>query len=268
MRFEINGNQIYAATGGRQHQEGKPWIVFIHGSGFNHLVWIQQTRALAYDGWNVLAPDLPGHHLSAGEPVFGAEAMAAWMLEAMDAAGCGKAVLCGHSMGGLVALELARRAPERVEAAIFVATASAIPVNELLMNLARNDEESAFGAMVAWAYGAHAHNHENSWPGSSQIYAGLDIMRLNRQGALLTDLSTCASYSTGVESARAASIPTLCVFSKLDRMTPVKGGFTLADALYDNQTILLANCGHAIPTESPRELNSAIRKFLAARFKG
>jgi pimeloyl-ACP methyl ester carboxylesterase len=194
--------------------------------------------------------------------------MAAWMLDAMDVAGCGKAVLCGHSMGGLVALELARRAPERVNAAIFVATASAIPVNDRLMTMAEKDEESAFGAMVAWAYGPHAHNHENSWPGSSQVFTGLDIMRLNRQGALLTDLSTCAGYATGAESARAARFPTLCVFSKLDRMTPVKGGLALADALTDNQTILLANCGHAIPTESPRELNSAMRKFLAAGFNG
>lgn len=265
MLIKVDGTETYAATGGREHQPDRPWLVFVHGSGFNHLSWMLQTRALAYDGWNVLAPDLPGHYLSRGKPLSGIETMAEWLLKAMDVVGCKQAVICGHSMGGLVALELAQKHPKRVKAIVFVASANAIPVNKYLLELAADNEEKAFASMVAWAHGEEAHNHENTWPGSSLIYNGIDIMRLNKSGTLSVDLQSCNSYKSGTQSAETIDCPTLCVFSKLDKMTPVRGGLILAAALGDNETTLLDDCGHSIPSERPRELNAAIRKFLAAK---
>ncbi|MEM7463620.1 MAG: alpha/beta hydrolase [Pseudomonadota bacterium] len=265
MLIEVEDIDSYAATGGRDHQSDKPWMVFIHGSGFNHLAWMLQTRAMAYDGWNVLAPDLPGHYLSKGEPLAGIEDMAKWLLKAMEAVGCKQAVICAHSMGGLIALELARLKPDAVKAIIFVATANAIPVNKHLLDMAAANEEKAIASMIAWAHGEEAHLHENTWPGSSLIFNGIDIMRLNPAGTLSVDLQSCNDYEHGIERAEQVECPTLCVFSKLDRMTPVKGGMALAKALSDNETIVLDNCGHSIPSERPRELNAAIRDFLAAR---
>ncbi|MEZ5792610.1 MAG: alpha/beta fold hydrolase [Nitratireductor sp.] len=64
MHFEVDGIPAYASTGGRKHDPDKPWIVFLHGAGSSHLSWVLQTRALSYDGWNVLAPDMPGHNLT------------------------------------------------------------------------------------------------------------------------------------------------------------------------------------------------------------
>jgi len=46
----------------------KPTVVFIHGVLNDHSVWILQSRYFAHHGWNVLAPDLPGHCRSAGSP--------------------------------------------------------------------------------------------------------------------------------------------------------------------------------------------------------
>ena len=43
--------------------------------------------------------------------------MADWLLALLDAAGVQQAALVGHSMGSLIALEAAARAPERVDAA-------------------------------------------------------------------------------------------------------------------------------------------------------
>ncbi|MGI9401456.1 MAG: alpha/beta fold hydrolase [Rhizobiaceae bacterium] len=267
MLIKVDNVETHIATGGREHHPDKPWMVFIHGSGFNHLSWMLQTRALAYDGWNVLAPDLPGHYLSKGDPLEGIEAMADWMLKAMDAVDCQQAVICAHSMGGLIALEMAHKQPDRVRAIIFVATADAIPVNKYLLDLAAKNEDKAFASMVAWAHGEEAHNHENTWPGSSLIYNGMDIMRLNQAGTLSVDLNSCNDYADGAKRAKSIKVPTLCVLSKLDRMTPIRGGMRLADALGSNETITLDDCGHSIPGERPRELNSAIRIFLSEKVK-
>lgn len=266
MRFAVNGVDAFAATGGRKHVDGRPWMVFLHGAGFSHLTWLLQTRALAFDGWNVLAPDLPGHNLSKGEPIAGVAAQAEWVLQAMDAVGCETAVLCGHSMGGLIALETAKRAPERIKAIIFVASAATIPVNEELIATAETDEPQAFASMTAWSHGPQAHIHDNSWPGGSHLNFAVDTMALNRTGSLASDLVSCASYEGGLAAAGALSCPTLCVFARKDRMTPLKNGIKLAEALAENDLLVIENCGHTIPTEKPAELNAAIRQFLARHF--
>lgn len=265
MKLEVNGATVHASTGGRAHVEGRPWVVFLHGAGFNHLTWVLQTRALAYDGWNVLAPDMPGHNLSAGEPIEGIAAQAKWVLDVMDAAGCERAVVAGHSQGGLIALEMAKAAPERVAGIVFVSTAAAIPVNSALIEMAEKDEERAFASMVSWAHGPEAHLHENTWPGASHVFFGIDTMRLNVRGALAVDLRSCAAYKDGPEAAGSVRCPTLCILAELDRMTPLKNGMALAQALPDNETVVLARSGHTSPTEKPREVNEAIRRFLSSR---
>lgn len=262
MKLMVRGSAAHVSTGGRAPAEGRPWIVLLHGSGFCHLSWALQSRALAFDGWNVLAPDLPGHNLTGGEAIGGIAGQADWVLDLMDAAGAPSAVIVGHSMGGLIALELAKAAPERVGGIVFIATAAAIPVNPALIETAEQDEEAAFASMVSWAHGPSAHLHENTWPGASHVNFSLEVMRRNPIGTLATDLKSCAAYRDGEAAARGVSCPTLCIFARLDRMTPVRNGLALAGLLRDNETVIVEDSGHTIPTERPREVNAAIRKFL------
>jgi len=264
MRIEIDGVPVHVATGGRKHAPGKPWIVLLHGAGSNHLIWVLQSRALAYGGWNVVAPDLPGHFLSGGEPLGSIAAMSRFVTALMDRLGAAKAVVGGHSMGGLIALELARTAPERVAGLVMVGTAAAIPVNERLIATAKSDEEAAFASMTSWGFGPQAHVNENTWPGGAHVGFGLDSMRLNRPGALAIDLVACNAYADGEAAARTVGVPALCVFAEADRMTPSRNGAKLGNAIPGARTIVLPGSGHTIPTERPRELTAALRQFLPA----
>jgi pimeloyl-ACP methyl ester carboxylesterase len=262
MHFRVNGEDGYASTGGRSHQVGRPWVVFLHGAGGNHLIWLQQARALAYDGCNVLALDLPGHYLSGGDAIAGIDNQARWALDAMSAAGCERAVLVGHSMGGPIALEAALAAPRRVAGIVFVATSATIPVNSRLIEMASEAEHDAIDAMMSWAHGPTAHLHVDSWPGKSHVNFGIDMMRRNRPGTLAVDLANCARYDGGPARARQVNCPTLCILSKLDRMTPISNGLALAQALPYNRTVILDRCGHMIPVEHAGQLNEEIRRFL------
>ena len=169
----------------------------------------------------------------------------------------------GHSQGGLVALETVGRMPEKVEKIAFVATAAAIPVNDALISTAESKEPRAKSSMTSWGLGPDAHHFGNTVPGFSHAGMGLRIMDLNPEGALPDDLKACAGYESGISIAKAVKCPTLCVLAGKDKMTPVKFGKQLAEALPDNTLHILKHSGHTIPTECPHELNEFLREFLS-----
>lgn len=262
MKIRVDEDDIHLATGGREHLEGQPWLFFLHGAGNSHLTWVSQTRALAYDGYNVAAPDMPGHNLSAGKPIEGVSQQAGWVLRLMDNLGCKNAVFIGHSQGGLIALEIARQAPHRVDGIVFIGTAASIPVNPALIDMAESRQDKAIRAMIDWGHGTSAHMHDNSWPGASNIFLGVDVMRQNVSGALPIDLKSCAEYSDGLKIAAEITCPTACIFAAEDKMTPLKAGKALAAALPETRLHVIARSGHMIPVERPREVNAILREFL------
>src|SRR5210317_266841 len=107
MQIEVNGHPTYAATGGKEFDPAMPTVMFVHGSGLDHRSWALQTRWFAYNGYSVLAPDLPGHSLSQGEALEDIESMGAWLADFIRASGARQVHAVGHSQGFLEVLELA-----------------------------------------------------------------------------------------------------------------------------------------------------------------
>ena len=50
MDITVDGKAVFAATGGRRFEPGRPSVVFVHGGGLDHTVWALQTRYFAYHG--------------------------------------------------------------------------------------------------------------------------------------------------------------------------------------------------------------------------
>ena len=138
MELTVDGRKVYAATGGRPFDPAKPAVIFIHGAGQDHTNWQLPARWFAWNGYAVLAPDLPGHGRSDGPPLDDDRRHGAMDRALMDAAKLEKAALVGHSMGGGIAVEAAAAMPERITrigAARHVAVA--MPVNDALLTAAR-----------------------------------------------------------------------------------------------------------------------------------
>src|SRR3954464_14452656 len=132
MIVKVHGADAYFYTGGKAIDPARPSAVFIHGAQNDHSVWILQTRYFAHHGFNVLAVDLPGHGRSKGAALASVEQMAAWVLAVMDAAGVDKALLIGHSMGSLIALEASHLAPQRVSRLAMLGTTYPMKVSDAL----------------------------------------------------------------------------------------------------------------------------------------
>jgi pyruvate dehydrogenase E2 component (dihydrolipoamide acetyltransferase) len=99
--------------------EGDEVLVLLHGFGGDAENWRFNLDSLA-DGRTVLAIDLPGHG-SSTKAVSDPGALVTAVTDVLDARGHERAHLAGHSMGGLVAAELALSAPERVASLTLVA---------------------------------------------------------------------------------------------------------------------------------------------------
>src|SRR5579859_1643620 len=156
MQLTIDGADIFVATGGKTFDPSLPTIMFLHGAGMDHTAWALHDRWFAHHGYNVLAPDLPGHGRSSGALLSTIADMADWVGALLDAAGVGSAKLVGHSMGSLIALETAARHPSKVSALALVGTAAIMTVGPDLLKAAEANDHAAVDMVSIWGLGHQA----------------------------------------------------------------------------------------------------------------
>ncbi|MEM6902621.1 MAG: alpha/beta hydrolase [Pseudomonadota bacterium] len=271
MLFEVNGAQAFAATGGRDLVKGQPAIVFIHGAGMDHSVWALQTRYFAHRGRNVLALDLPGHGKSEGDALTSIEAMGDWIVSAMTALGIDQAAMVGHSMGSLIALDLAARLPEKVSAIGLVGTAADMPVNQALLDAAAEDKQEAIDMVTGWGFGPPGQFGGHRGPGLWMLGGGQRLMQNTiaaSSGVLYHDLKACNDFAGGMDKAASVSQPAFLVLGSEDKMTPARAGQKLAKAMAavpgGAKVTTLDGIGHMVMIEAPDDTLDAMIDGLAA----
>ena len=265
MELRVDGARVFAATGGRPFDPRLPVTVFVHGAAFDHTVWKLQARYFAWHGGSVLAVDLPGHGRSEGPPRRSIPAMADWLVAVMDAAEVRQAALVGHSMGALAALEAAARHGARVRRLALLGAAAAIPVNDLLLGRAAENDHHALELLTGWGYGRRAHYGGHRMPGIWMTGGGLRTLERAAPGVLHTDLVATNDYEGGDAAAAAVACPVLVVIGARDLMTPAKRGLALAGSLANSTTVTIPKVGHIMLDEAPDETLDALRDFLAGQ---
>ncbi|WP_460448214.1 alpha/beta fold hydrolase [Alsobacter sp. SYSU BS001988] len=262
MRVTLDGQTVFAATGGRPFDPALPTVVFIHGAGMDHTVWALQTRWFAHHGRSVLALDLPGHGASTGAPLAGVPAMADWAVGVLDALGVANAAVVGHSMGGLVALDAAARHPERVRAVGLVGTAGVVPVSADLLAAAERNERRAIDMVSLWGHGPRAGLGGCAVPGLWMAGDGTRLLERAAPGVLHADLAACDAYRDGLARAAALRCPAVLVLGERDQMTPAKAGRALGDAIPGARTVVVPKAGHMLMIEEPDAVLDALAPAL------
>ena len=264
--MELDG--LYAYTGGKRFDAALPCIVFLHGAQHDHSLWILQSRWFAHHGYAVLALDLPGHGRSVGTPLGAVEAIADRLAAALGTLASPRFVLVGHSMGSLIALELAQRLGQRVAGVALLGSAFPMKVSDALLAATRDDPAGAMQMINVWSHSASiapfAARPSNPGPGFNIIWQNLRLMeriaRVNGPDVLPTDFGACNAYAGGLEAARALACPALFISGAADQMTPPRAAKALIDACADKQAVVLPATGHALMAENPE----AVRRALAA----
>jgi pimeloyl-ACP methyl ester carboxylesterase len=230
--------------------EGRPPLVLIHGAGGNLAFWPPEVRRLPQA--QVYALDLPGHGESAGPSLASIDDYAAAVLAQMRAEQLAPALVVGHSMGGAVALAVARQAPERVQAMALIATGARLPVSPQLLGGLAEDFDATVGRLVDWSMGPTVNT-------AARKEYGRHLMRVPQQ-VLINDFSACAAFDMRAQLG-ALIMPALVLCGAQDRMTRPAISLEMADGLPQTTLRLLEQTGHMIPLERPHALATMLSNF-------
>ncbi|KAF4529849.1 hypothetical protein B566_EDAN018344 [Ephemera danica] len=271
MELQVNGRAVHAYTGGKPLDPARATVTFIHGALHDHSGWTLLARWCAHHGHNALALDLPGHLRSSGPPLNSIGELADWVLAVLDAAGVKQSALVGHSMGSLIALEAAARAPARVNRLVLLGTAYPMKVAPALLETALKTPQVAINMVNAWSYSSTAAKPSFPGPGMWLQGANRALMRRAQAGCTSTNLfhhefSLCDQYAHGLQAAQAVRCPVHFVLGTEDQMTPPKGAEELGRTL--KAQVHRVAAGHNMAQEAPDEVLAALRCALGRPFGG
>jgi pimeloyl-ACP methyl ester carboxylesterase len=261
MRLIVDGRPVLASDGGGGRTAGRPLAIFLHGAGMDRSIWASQTRAFPPRGLDVLAVDLPGHGGSAGPALADIGALADWTLGLLSAAGAERAHLVGHSMGALIALEAAARAPGRIAGLALVGVGAKMPVHPDLLAAAEANDHTAVDMVSLWSLGGAARGGCPT-PGLWMLGGTQRLLELSAPGVLHTDLAACNAYRGALAAAAKVTAPTTLILGERDMMTPLKSGRALAEAITGARVTVLKGVGHLAMAEAPRETLAALKAAL------
>ncbi len=262
MRVKFEGYEVYCYTGGADHQSEQDTMVFIHGAALDHTVWTLYARYWAKAGYNVVSLDLPGHGLTGGQVLNSIEENAEFIVRLLTSLNLVESVyVVGHSMGSLVALDVASRLPN-IKCLAMLGTAVPMGVGDALLNAAHDNDHLSVDivSLFGHSYGAQLGN--NPIAGISAQNLGERLLENAADGVMYADLKACKDYTAGFEAAAKVQCPVGLILGELDQMTPVKGALKVLEAFPNARKICLPDCGHMMMSEKPEATHCALVEII------
>ncbi len=249
----------YAAAG-----TGPRTVLFLHGIGGNRDSFAADLPRLA-QAWRALAWDMPGYGASPPILPLTFEALAQAVIAVLDAESADKAVLVGHSLGGMIAQETAARFPRRVSGLVLFATSAAfggkddafkteflaqrlapLEAGKTMPDIAEDLTKALLGPSPPEAARRRAIASMGAIPEASYRAALECIVTFDRRA----DLARIAC-------------PALALAAEHDRLAPPKTMERMAARIPGAAYRSLAGTGHLANFEEPAAFAAVIDEFLA-----
>lgn len=230
-------------------------LVLIPGLAADAAMWAAQCAALA-KRCSVHVTDVHFRRDSLPE-----------MASALLAEHAGELILCGASMGGIVALEVVRQAPERVAGLALLGT-TARPDTPAVAAL----RAAAFALIEQGRYEEMITGnvpfsfHAERLGDAVLVDTYLDMLRRAGPAQLVRQNIATAARPDNRALLAAIRCPTLVMCGDADAVTTVEASREIADAIPTAQLELVARCGHMLTLERPAEVNAALLRWLDANF--
>lgn len=243
----------------------KPALVLLTSIGTDLSLYDPVVPLLTPD-FRVIRMDTRGHGASdapAGD--YSLDLLADDVLAVMDAAGAGKASVCGTSLGGMIAMSLALKAPERVEALILACTSPAMDpsVWDQRLALIRAQGMGAIVEAVMGRFFSDAFRAQHP-----------EVVETVRAGMLAQSVEGYAGCGAAIRDMAllnqlpAITAPSLVVTGAKDLATPYAGhGEKIVAAVPGARHIEIGGA-HLPSLEAPTALAGAVRDFVREVLRG
>ncbi len=259
------GRWFYEDRGAAKRAQD-PAIVLLHGLLFDGGMWSGQLEALSALG-RVIVIDGPGHGKSELPPPFTLEDHGDALADALAAMGIGRAIVIGHSWGGMVAMRLAIRHAKLVHA-IGVVDSSAAP--EERVNVVK------YRAFITFArrFGLPLWFVERQLApilfGASSLAERPDLVttftrRVNgysRDGLARAAKAVVIYRKTIVPDLARIDVPTLVVCGRDDTSTPPARSEEIVRGIRGATMAWIESAGHMSPIERPAPVSDALAKLV------
>jgi aromatic-L-amino-acid decarboxylase len=236
---------------------GLPPVILIHGAGCDHLIWPPALRRL--DGLRVIAPDLPGHGNSERKPCASISGYAERLLQFLDDRGVFHAAVAGHSMGALIALEMARLAPEQVTCLALIG-AGLEPLSS--PRIARLIDQPLDPNLVRQNLMETFFSSSTSAGVKNIVLKNFDTLQA---GQILRDWRLCLGYDPGFEGVSPA-LPVCVICGEDDRIVPPASARAIAGRFQHSYFHSVKNAGHMLIQEQPQDIASILAAFFKECF--
>lgn len=252
-----NGIVLHYRLKGRRDA---PRIAFANSLGSDMTIWDDVADELGSD-FELLFYDKRGHGLSEIAPALGGIAdNAADLLALLDHVGWDRAAVCGLSVGGLIAMDIAARAPERVTRLVLMDTAAKIGAPDAWNARIASVRElgvAAIGEQIMERWFSPAFGVTQA-----EAFAGWQRMLERTPAAGYVD--TCAALRDAdlTETIGGIVAPTLVIAGDEDLSTPPDLVAATARRIPAASFRTIAGAGHLPCIERPHEVASLLREFL------
>ena len=245
----------------RHRRGGGRTVVFANSLGSDQSLWDQVLDHLG-GGYGTLTYDLRGHGQSGLSSGFTIADMADDLIALIEHLGLRDVLLCGVSVGGMIAQSVAARRPDLLSGVILCTTAAKIGTDERWAERISGVRENGLAGF--------ADTILNNWFGAAYAQSQPDGWQLCHN---MLSRTPTAGYVSVCEAIRAAdlseqtatiTVPVHCIGGSEDASVTVENVTALSRLIPDARLTVFDGVGHLPPLEAPARMAQLIEDFDTA----
>lgn len=246
--------------------DNAPVIILIHGFPFNKSMWNRQVDMLI-ETYRVIAYDVRGHgNSNTGTDDFSIELFVNDLLGLMDVLKIEKAMLCGLSMGGYIALNAVENFPKRFGALILCDTNCAADTPEAREKRMKTIESIQEKGLEQYADESlkNLFAPESFVTNKEKIEVIKDMIMETSVQSISRTLFALSRRKETCTRLAGIRIPVLIVVGKEDKITPPDAARLMQKNIKGSILNIIEHAGHLSNIENSYDFNSQLIKFVSS----
>jgi 3-oxoadipate enol-lactonase len=260
--FESRGMKLHYEVVG----SGPP-ILMLHGFTNHGMVWAQQIADLLDAGYRVVLPDLAGHGLSqAADRKTTVDELAQDMVNLLDHLAIDRTIVCGLSLGGMVAQYMAADHQTRISALVVAnscvdSTApDVVAAIDSWIEMFEKPNGPLLRLQAVWPQ--MLNERYRASPAGDAFLESWKRINGKIPGSSFANVARGLQQFKSADRLNKIKVPCLVISGEFDRLFPPAVCQEIANLTSGATFAVIGGAGHLSSLDSPREFNDSVLRFL------